>query len=194
MPVEYEDGAGPDAGRKEREARLLQVLEKAATFYQRFLWESESGQAAREYLEKRGLDEESLPGLQVGYSPAEWRGLHDGRPRRGSPTGSSKKPVCWCARRARPTIAFADRLMFPLVDHRGRVVGFGGRTLTDETPKYLNSPEGPLYQKGRLLYGLYQARKAIADADEVMVVEGYTDVLAWCRPASPMWSPPWGPR
>jgi DNA primase len=58
------------------------------------------------------------------------------------------------------------------------VVGFGGRTLTDETPKYLNSPEGPLYQKGRLLYGLYQARKAVADLDEVIVVEGYTDVLA----------------
>ena len=67
--------------------------------------------------------------------------------------------------------------MFPLVDHRGRVLGFGGRTLKDETPKYLNSPEGPLYQKGHLLYGLYQARKAIADADEVVVVEGYTDVL-----------------
>ena len=67
--------------------------------------------------------------------------------------------------------------MFPLVDHRGRVVGFGGRTLKDETPKYLNSPEGPLYQKGHLLYGLYQARRAIAEADEVVVVEGYTDVL-----------------
>jgi DNA primase len=72
---------------------------------------------------------------------------------------------------------FRGRLMFPLVDQRGRVLGFGGRTLTDETPKYLNSPEGPLYQKGHLLYGLYQARKAVADADEVVVVEGYTDVL-----------------
>jgi DNA primase len=67
--------------------------------------------------------------------------------------------------------------MFPLVDHRGRVLGFGGRTLTDETSKYVNSPEGSLYQKGRLLYGLYQARKAVADSDEVVVVEGYTDVL-----------------
>ena len=72
---------------------------------------------------------------------------------------------------------FRGRLMFPLVDHRGRVVGFGGRTLKDENPKYLNSPEGPLYQKGHLLYGLYQARRAIAEADEVVVVEGYTDVL-----------------
>jgi DNA primase len=72
---------------------------------------------------------------------------------------------------------FRGRLMFPLVDHRGRVLGFGGRTLKDETPKYLNSPEGPLYQKGRLLYGLYQARRAVADRDEVVVVEGYTDVL-----------------
>ena len=85
--------------------------------------------------------------------------------------------------------------MFPLVDHRGRVVGFGGRTLKDENPKYLNSPEGPLYQKGQLLYGLYQARRAIADADEVVVVEGYTDVIwDWRRRGSRTWSPPWAPR
>ena len=177
VPVEYEEGAGPDPGRKDRDARLLQALEKAATFYQRFLWETESGRAAREYLEKRGLGEEVCRTFRVGFSPDEWRGLH----RRAAKEGFTDRELDdagLLVRQAGKTYdRFRGRLMFPLVDHRGRVLGFGGRTLKDETPKYLNSPEGPLYQKGHLLYGLYQARKAIADADEVVVVEGYTDVL-----------------
>jgi DNA primase len=177
VPVEYEEGAGPDAGRKDRDARLLQALEKAATFYQRFLWETESGRVAREYLEKRGLGEEVCRTFRVGFSPDEWRGLH----RRAAKEGFTDRELDEAGLLVRQTgktyDRFRGRLMFPLVDHRGRVLGFGGRTLKDETPKYLNSPEGPLYQKGHLLYGLYQARRAIADADEVVVVEGYTDVL-----------------
>jgi DNA primase len=177
ITVEYEEGAGADAGRKDRDARLLQVLDKAATFYQRFLWESPTGQAARDYLEKRGLGREVCGTFRVGLSPDEWRGLH----RRATKEGFSERELedaGLLVRQAGKTYdRFRGRLMFPLVDHRGRVVGFGGRTLRDESPKYLNSSEGPLYQKGHLLYGLYQARRAIADADEVVVVEGYTDVL-----------------
>jgi DNA primase len=113
----------------------------------------------------------------VGLSPDEWRGLQ----RRASKEGFTDRELedaGLLIRQAGKTYdRFRGRLMFPLVDHRGRVLGFGGRTLKDEAPKYLNSPEGPLYQKGHLLYGLYQARRAIADADEVVVVEGYTDVL-----------------
>jgi DNA primase len=177
VPVEYEEGAGPDAGRKERDARLLQALDKAATFYQRFLWETEGGRVGREYLEKRGLGQEVCREFRVGFSPAEWRGLHRRATKEGF-TDRDLEDAGLLVRQAGKTYdRFRGRLMFPLVDHRGRVLGFGGRTLTDETPKYLNSPEGPLYQKGRLLYGLYQARKAVADADEVVVVEGYTDVL-----------------
>jgi DNA primase len=177
VPVEFEEGAGLDPGRKDRDARLLQALEKAATFYQRFLWETESGRGAREYLERRGLGQEVCRTFRVGFSPDEWRGLH----RRASKEGFSDRELedaGLLIRQADKTYdRFRGRLMFPLVDHRGRALGFGGRTLKDETPKYLNSPEGPLYQKGHLLYGLYQARRAIADADEVVVVEGYTDVL-----------------
>jgi DNA primase len=177
ISVEYEEGAGADAGRKDRDARLLQVLDKAATFYQRFLWESETGQAARDYLGQRGLGREVCATFRVGLSPDEWRGLH----RRATKEGFSERELEDAGLLVRQTgktyDRFRGRLMFPLVDHRGRVVGFGGRTLKDESPKYLNSPEGPLYQKGHLLYGLYQARRAIADADEVVVVEGYTDVL-----------------
>jgi len=177
VPVEYEEGAGLDPGRKDRDARLLQLLDKAAMFYQRFLWESQSGQGAREYLEQRGLGREVCGIFRVGLSPDEWRGLH----RRAAKEGFSDRELedaGLLVRQAGKTYdRFRGRLMFPLVDHRGRVVGFGGRTLKDENPKYLNSPEGPLYQKGHLLYGLFQARRAIADADEVVVVEGYTDVL-----------------
>jgi DNA primase len=177
VPVEYEEGAGLDPGRKDRDARLLQLVDKAAMFYQRYLWESQSGQAAREYLERRGLGREVCGVFRVGLSPDEWRGLH----RRAAKEGFSDRELedaGLLVRQAGKTYdRFRGRLMFPLVDHRGRVVGFGGRTLKDENPKYLNSPEGPLYQKGHLLYGLFQARRAIANADEVVVVEGYTDVL-----------------
>jgi len=177
VAVEFEEGAGFDPGRKDRNARLLQVLDKAATFYQRFLWETESGHAAREYLEKRGLGQEVCRTFRVGLSPGEWRGLQRRAAREGFTDRELEDAGLLIRQPGKAYDRFRGRLMFPLVDHRGRVVGFGGRTLSDETPKYLNSPEGPLYQKGHLLYGLYQARRAIADADEVVVVEGYTDVL-----------------
>jgi DNA primase len=177
VPVQYEEGAGPDAGRKDRDARLLQAVDKAATFYQRFLWETEKGRGAREYLTKRGLGEEVCRRYRVGFSPAEWRGLHSRATKEGFTDRELEDAGLLVLQKGKTYDRFRGRLMFPLVDHRGRVLGFGGRTLADETPKYLNSPEGPLYQKGRLLYGLYQARKAIADVDEVVVVEGYTDVL-----------------
>jgi len=177
VPVEFEAGAGPDAGRKDRESRLLLLLDKAATFYQRFLWETESGRAARDYLEKRGLGEEVCRAFRVGFSPDEWRGLQRRATKEGFTDRELEEAGLLIRQTGRTYDRFRGRLMFPLVDHRGRVLGFGGRTLKDETPKYLNSPEGPLYQKGRLLYGLYQARRAIAEADEVVVVEGYTDVL-----------------
>ncbi len=177
VAVEFEEGAGADPDRKDRQARLLVLLDKAATFYERYLWETESGRGAREYLEQRGLGQEVCRAFRVGLSPDEWRGLH----RRASKEGFTERELedaGLLIRQAGKTYdRFRGRLMFPLVDHRGRVLGFGGRTLKDEAPKYLNSPEGPLYQKGHLLYGLYQARRAIADADEVVVVEGYTDVL-----------------
>jgi len=177
IPVEYEEGAGPDAGHKDHQARLLQALEKAATFYQRYLWETEKGRVAREYLQKRGLGEEVCRTFRVGFSPDEWRGLHSRAAREGFTDRELDEAGLLIRQNGKTYDRFRGRLMFPLVDHRGRVLGFGGRTLKDETPKYLNSPEGPLYQKGRLLYGLFQARKAIADADEVIVVEGYTDVI-----------------
>ncbi len=178
VPLKYEEGGGPDAGRKERDSRLLQLLDRTAKFYQYLLWESKEGQGARDYLEKRGLAKAICETYRVGYSPPGWRGLHARAVKEGFTDRELEDTGLLVRQNGKTYDRFRGRLMFPLVDHRGRVVGFGGRTLTDEAPKYLNSPEGPLYQKGRLLYGLYQARKAVADSDEVIVVEGYTDVLA----------------
>jgi len=178
VTLEYEEGATRDVGRKDREARLLTLLDKAATFYERHLWETEKGRTAREYLKRRGLSEEVCRAFRVGFSPDEWRGLFSRAAKQGFTDRELEEAGLVVRQGGRVYDRFRGRLMFPLVDHRGRVLGFGGRTLTDETPKYVNSPEGPVYRKGQLLYGLYQARKAIAQADEVVVVEGYTDVLA----------------
>lgn len=178
VALEYEEGATRDVSRRDREARLLLLLEKAAVFYERFLWETEKGRVAREYLQKRGLGEEICRTFRVGFSPDEWRGLSGRAAKQGFTDRELEEAGLVVRQGGRAYDRFRGRLMFPLVDHRGRVLGFGGRTLADETPKYINSPEGPVYRKGQLLYGLYQARKAIAQADEVVVVEGYTDVLA----------------
>ena len=177
VALEFEEGARPETGRKDRDTRVLLALEKAASFYQRFLWETESGRTAREYLEARGLEREVCDRFRVGLSPDEWRGLHRRAVKEGFTDRELEEAGLLVRQSGKTYDRFRGRLMFPLVDHRGRVVGFGGRTLKDETPKYLNSPEGPVYRKGELLYALFQARRAIADADEVVVVEGYTDVL-----------------
>lgn len=175
--LEYEDGGGADPQARGGEKRLLDLLEKTAAFYQRFLWESKEGARAQEYLEGRGLRRDVCELFRVGLAPAGWRGLF-GKAREQGFTEQELEAAGLMVRQPGKTYdRFRARLMFPLVDHRGRVVGFGGRSLGDDPPKYLNSSEGPVYSKSRLLYGLFQARKAIAEADEVLVVEGYTDVL-----------------
>jgi len=177
VELEYEDGGGADRQARGGEKRLLDLLEKTATFYQRFLWESMEGARTQEYLESRGLRRDVCEAFRVGLAPAGWRGLY-AKAREQGFTEQELEATGLVVRRPGKTYdRFRARLMFPLVDHRGRVVGFGGRSLGDESPKYLNSSDGPVYRKGRLLYGLFQARKAIAEADEVLVVEGYTDVL-----------------
>ncbi len=177
VPVEYEEGAGPTPAARTGTPVFCRRSRRRPRFTSGSCGKQKAASVAREYLEKRGLGQEVCRTFRVGFSPDEWRGLH----RRATKEGFTDRELEDAGLLVRQTgktyDRFRGRLMFPLVDHRGRVLGFGGRTLKDETPKYLNSPEGPLYQKGHLLYGLYQARKAIADADEVVVVEGYTDVL-----------------
>ncbi|GAB4243639.1 MAG: DNA primase [Thermoleophilia bacterium] len=177
VPVEYRDSA-PGDDHRSKERRLQELVEKAAGFYERYLWDSGEGASARSYLEGRGLGEEICREYRLGWAPDDWHRLHHKARRQGFSDQELEEAGLLVRKGGKSYDRFRGRLMFPLLDHRGRVLGFGGRVLGNENPKYLNSPEGPLYRKGRLLYGLYQARRAVGETNEVIVVEGYTDVLA----------------
>ena len=166
--------------RRERE-RLLELLERTATFYVRYLWDSGEAAPAREYLASRGLDEAALREFRVGYAPSAYDTLLHAVRR----AGFSNREVydAGLAQRAKGEGMLYDRfrrrIMFPLCDMRGRVLGFGARALgADQKPKYLNSAEGIVYHKGRNLFGADIARAAATKAGSVIVAEGYTDVIA----------------
>ena len=180
--VEIERDAEDPAAEREREhrARLTSLLNRTADFYAGFLWESPKAAKAREYLAGRGLDEETLKVFGVGYAPSAW----DQVLTRGQRAGFTVEELmaAGLAQKSRKSghyDRFRSRVMFPVRDPRGRVQGFGARALSpDSKPKYLNSPEGALYRKGRTLFGIDQARGPITRSQRAIVVEGYTDVLA----------------
>jgi DNA primase len=169
------------AERRARRERLLELLERTATYYVRVLWESDEAAAAREYLLGRGLEESALREFRVGYAPSAWdrvllttqragfkaRELYDaGLVQRSKGDG-------------RVYDRFRGRIMFPLADARGRVLGFGARALRDnQQPKYLNTAENELFHKGKMVYAADLARAAAAKAGGVVLCEGYTDVIA----------------
>jgi DNA primase len=179
LTVEDEDPAAAER-RKARE-RLLELLERAAGFYERWLWESAEAGPARAYLAERGLSDETLKTYRVGYAPSAWDKLL----MVGRQSGYGNKEIfdAGLAVRAkgegRIYDRFRRRIMFPLCDPRGRVLGFGARALgADQQPKYLNSADGEIFHKGDIVYGAHHARVPAARADEVIAAEGYTDVLA----------------
>jgi DNA primase len=181
VALEREQEDPQAAARRERRERLHALLARAADHYARFLWDSSEAAGAREYLQERGLREEALRAFRVGYSPSAWDHMYLRSRRAGF--GDDELLAVGLAQRSTKTGGLYDRfrgrLMFPLCDLRGRVLGFGARALRDnQQPKYLNSSEGELYHKGRQLFGADRARVAAARAGEVIVVEGYTDVLA----------------
>src|SRR5919106_2823790 len=166
--------------KRRRRARLWELLERTAKFYERYLWESPKADRARAYLAQRGLGEEVLRRFGVGMAPSPWDQVLTGSQRRGFKieellaAGLIQK-----GRQGGHYDRFRNRITFPIRDQRGRVLGFGARALTPDTkPKYLNSPEGELYRKSHTLYGIDRARGPIAKARRAIVVEGYTDVLA----------------
>ena len=156
---------GPDLG---------EMLHRAAQFYRQQL---KSAPQAVEYLKGRGLTGEIARVFGIGYAPAGWQNLASVFADYGDKALVTAGLVIQ-GEEGKRYDRFRDRIMFPIVDTRGRIVGFGGRVLGAGEPKYLNSPETPLFEKGRELYGLFQARKAIRDAGRVLVVEGYMDVVA----------------
>jgi DNA primase len=182
LQVEAEDPR--EAQKRARRERLLELLGRTASYYERYLWESKEASGAREYLSERGLGEEVLRRFRVGYAPSAWdkvllasrrggfseRELYD--------TGLAQRSQ----ERGTPYDRFRARIMFPLADMRGRVLGFGARaTHEGQKPKYLNttdSGEHGVYHKGCHLYGTDLARAQAAKAGEAILCEGYTDVIA----------------
>ena len=178
VQIEYEE-ISPEADRaRKRKERLTQLMERATSFYERVLWDSEQGTFAREYLASRGLGEQVCRTFRLGYAPGGptllRRALQEGYTQDDLLAGG-------LLNRRRTADYFTRRLVFPLANARGAVRGFQARKLHDDDPlqaKYVNSPESDLFKKGDLLYGLDTARQAIAKQDRAVVVEGNTDVLA----------------
>ena len=176
---EAEDPAA--AARRERSDRLHALLERTAAYYVRLLWESGEAAGAREYLTGRGLEEATLREFRVGYSPGAYDRVVGASVRAGY--SEDELLACGLAQQRRDGRGVIDRfrgrLMFPLCDERGRVLGFGARALRpDDRPKYLNSSDNAVFHKNEVLYGADLARAAAARAGRVVLVEGYTDAVA----------------
>jgi DNA primase len=170
--------ASPEQDRvRKRRERLFQLLDRAATFYERCLWESETGAVARNYLASRGLGQEVCREFRLGLAPG---GAALARAAAGQGFTRDELAGAGLVNR-RGNDYFSRRLMFPLADARGRVRGFQARQLYEGDPlhaKYVNSPEGDLFRKGDLLYGLDLARAAVAKQDRAVIVEGNPDAIA----------------
>ncbi|HUQ26741.1 MAG TPA: DNA primase [Burkholderiales bacterium] len=163
-----------EIARAEREPDLYAIMEKAMEFYRAQLKKSPR---AIDYLKGRGLTGEIAARFRIGYAPDGWQGLKEAFEK------YEDKSLVECGLviegdEGKRYDRFRDRVMFPILSNRGQVIGFGGRVMGEGEPKYLNSPETPLFEKGRELYGLVQARDAMRVAGRVLVVEGYMDVVA----------------
>ncbi len=179
VTIPERDVSGPAAG--EREA-MLKASEVAAEFFAHVLWNTTDGALARDYLKSRGISVETARAFMIGFAPSrpaslakalEKRGLRDA----GVKVGLVRKDADGAHD------MFRARVMFPIRDAQGRAIAFGGRVLDARLPKYINSPESPLYSKARTLYGLFEARQAISSSassgkDRAILVEGYFDVIA----------------
>jgi len=163
-----------EAQRRERETDLYAVMEQAMEFFRAQLKDSPKAVA---YLKGRGLTGEIAARFRIGYAPDDWQGLKSVFPEYQDKSLADSGLVI-DNDEGRRYDRFRDRVMFPIFSQRGSVIGFGGRVMGEGEPKYLNSPETALFEKGRELYGLTQARDAIRTAGRVLVVEGYMDVVA----------------
>jgi len=180
VELEREEEDPGAAERRGHEKRLLEVLERAAAWYARALWESDDAERARAYLLGRGLSEETLRAFGVGWAPEAWdRVLVASRRAGWSEEELFAAGLVQRGKGGRVFDRFRERIIFPLADERARVRGFGARAMReDQGAKYLNSAEGPVFSKGRQLFALDRARRPAATAGEVVLAEGYTDVLA----------------
>ena len=171
--VVSEESAQERKQKQQHKLSLEEVVEKAADFYQAQL---KSSTIAIDYLKKRGLSGEIATQYRLGYAPDSFQGLSDCFSSYPDPLLIESGLLI--EKDEHHYDRFRGRIMFPIRNQRGQVIGFGGRVLEKGEPKYLNSPETPLFSKGRELYGLYEAKAAIKEAQTILVVEGYMDVVA----------------
>lgn len=182
MEVPREDNGGRRSNkpRQATDSPLYPLLTAAAEFYRQALKSHPTRKAAVDYLKGRGLSGEIARDFGLGFAPPGWDNLlkHLATDTLQQKAMIEAGLLVENADSGKRYDRFRDRVIFPIRDSRGRVIAFGGRVLGDDKPKYLNSPETPVFHKGQELYGLYEARKSNRDLDEIMVVEGYMDVIA----------------
>jgi DNA primase len=180
MEVPREEGGRNNKPRQPTDSPLYPLLTAAAEFYKQALKSHPQRKAAVDYLKGRGLSGEIARDFGMGFAPPGWDNLlkHLASDSLQQKAMIDAGLLVENAETGKRYDRFRDRIMFPIRDSRGRVIAFGGRVLGDEKPKYLNSPETPVFHKGQELYGLFEARKHNRDLDEIMVVEGYMDVIA----------------
>jgi DNA primase len=161
-----------------RRQKMLELCNSAALFYSNILHESTRGEPGRAFVRDRGIDEQTVRKFRLGYAPEGWDNLTAYLTNRGADLEMAAEIGLLQTRDSGGYYdRFRHRALFPICDRNGDVVGFGGRAFGDEQPKYLNSPQSPIFDKSRLLYGLDLARDAIRDEDAVVIVEGYMDVI-----------------
>lgn len=179
-----EERADPEAEARRREReRLYRVNREACDYFQHLLLKDPAGEPARRYLRGRGYDGDMARAYRLGYARDSWEGLATHLREKGvDPEAARRLGLIRPGKQGRGDYdLFRGRLIFPIEDHYGNIVAFGGRALGEDGPKYLNSPESPVYHKGRVLYGLYAGREAMRKSRRAIVVEGYFDVLAMHR-------------
>lgn len=176
LEIPREAGTG---GPSLRQNELIKKLDACAQFFEKQLWNHPTSDEARTYLKKRGLDKETVKRFGLGFAPPGWDNLLKALGNQDDQRNLLLEAGLVIRREDNSGVydRFRHRVMFPIRDNRGRIVAFGGRVLTDEKPKYLNSPETSVFHKGNELYGLYEARRANQSLDRVLVVEGYMDVV-----------------
>lgn len=161
-------------------ATLIKINELACAYFQEKLLRSEKGSAARTYLAGRGMVKEIVSRFRIGYAPDDWNGIS--RILKGQDLECACKVGLVIPRKNEGYYdRFRGRVIFPIFDVSGRILGFGGRVLDDSTPKYMNTPESPLFHKGRILYGFQDSHEAIRRSGRAVIVEGYMDFLSLKR-------------
>ncbi|NLC71575.1 MAG: DNA primase [Desulfuromonadaceae bacterium] len=183
--IEVEDRQPTPAEEEQRRQRelLLRINEVAADFYHHTLVEKEEGKKGLDYLSKRGFGRETIDKFHLGFASEQWSGLATHLRGKGfEPEGGRKLGLIRIGKNGREDFDFfRNRLIFPIINSRNEVTAFGGRALDSSLPKYLNSPESPVYRKAQTFYGLCQAQEAIRRGGECILVEGYFDLLAVSR-------------